>query len=108
MNLFDHAIDTLYHNSFYGFIPDDTSPKKQVLASNGDDPLSLQLIQSYNHAIESFNKAYSQLEPETLEKIKDGIENLVMHTLTHVGQLIRLQALYIRHIVKKEVDNITI
>ncbi len=105
--VFMHAITALYRLSkrLVGEPPENFPD----MALDPQLPLHKQLLQAYDVAITTFNDAITAFSKEDLDKpfsgphpefvstLREWLAFITMHTLGHVSQALRLQAIYIRH-----------
>ena len=90
LELFSHGINTLHKFSTNKF--PETPPAEVLLfdLENGT-PLHLQVIMNFRAALKEFSLALKQCDDEVMSKKGEFITTLVMHTLVHCGQALRVQ-----------------
>ena len=91
LELYNHAISTMIHFSQIDFANFETK-KIESLSFNKNSPLSEQLISCLDQMLDEFSKSMARInERSNLGELSDFISLNVMHTVTHIGQALRLQ-----------------
>ncbi len=107
--VFIHAVTAMYKHSIR--LLDPTKPLGSISLSLDESlPLSEKLLEGYRIAIDTFEKAISTISEDQLDKIaesappharhltlREWIGYITMHTIGHVAQALRLQAIILRH-----------
>ncbi len=107
-DVFRHAIMTMYKHSVR--LMDPTKPLPSInLELNDSLPLRERYLEGYRHAIDTFEKAIDALTMEQLDekaqmapphaqhmRVREWISYITMHTIGHVAQALRLQAIALR------------
>jgi hypothetical protein len=105
-NVFIHAVTLLNMLSRKTTDPKDGSMIK--LDPESTAPLHEQLLELFNTAIEAYEEARTQFKEKDLQKMykspfgrdmtyEDWFGFIIHHTIGHIYQVLRLQAIYLRH-----------
>ncbi len=107
-NVFLHSVSILYWASYTVLKPEAKEGEyKLELDPASESPLHIQLLELFKKAMGSFIEARSQFNEEDLSrKFKSSFGEMtyetwfgfmIHHTIGHIYQAFRLQALYLRH-----------
>ena len=109
LDLFVHSVSTLYMVSKKTTNPDADSKELTIrLDPNSTKPLHEQLLEFFNKGIEAFVEARGNFTEEDLKKsfnspfgremtYEEWFGFIIHHTIGHIYQAFRLQAIYLRH-----------
>jgi hypothetical protein len=96
LEIHTHGVNTLGKYLNYGFEPPEEASDPYNFKEDSSNTLTNQLIEAYDDLMKKFNENMQIISESQLQKHLDLICTLVMHTIVHAGQALRLQAVYLR------------
>lgn len=95
LDLYNHLISTMIHFSNIKFENFDTSKVKPIVF-DVKDSITDQLLELFDEMSEKFSKCIEVLSKQEIDEHQDFIGVTVMHTVTHLGQALRLQKIALK------------
>jgi hypothetical protein len=96
LELFNHALSNIIYYSKIDYAnTDDDAPE---INFNLNEPLTDQIISKIDDAEKLFNDCIKRLERPITEEKEKFIGAIVMHTIIHFGQALRLQKMIINRV----------
>jgi hypothetical protein len=91
-----HGVNTLGKYLNHDFEPPEEASDPYLFIKDSPTTLTNQLIEAYDNLMYNFSEKMQKLSKSQHQKHLDLICTLIMHTIAHAGQALRLQAVYLR------------